>query len=166
VPHQPRSWSDAWLAKRSDVVTTFKHEAMKQLTDQQVRFAPPTRRLEQLTRTERLLAELDPERQYPYQFICFRITDFRPDAFPDLVINGRDLHHDLGLLISELATSMPAVPVETMAEPVLTLEEFSRKLNVTPKTINRWRKRGLIGLPVLYKGRIRSDSCRRWSIRS
>jgi len=56
-------------------------------------------------------------------------------------------------LISELATSMPAVPVETMAEPVLTLEEFSRKLNVTPKTINRWRKRGLIGLPVLYKGR-------------
>src|SRR5438552_4763592 len=131
----------------------YKIQAIKELTDQQVRFAPPARRLEQLARTERLLAELDPDRQYPYQFICYRITDFRPDAYADLVVAGRDLHHDLGLLISELATSMPAMPLETVAEPVLTLEEFSRKLNVTPKTINRWRKRGLIGLPVLYKGR-------------
>jgi RNA polymerase sigma factor (sigma-70 family) len=134
-------------------VTSFKYEALKELTAQQVRFAPPARRLEQLARTERLLVELDPGRQYPYQFICYRITDFRPDAYADLVINGRDLHHDLGLFISELATSMPAVPVETMTEPVLTLEEFSRKLKVTPKTISRWRKRGLIGLPVLYNGR-------------
>ena len=77
-------------------MTTFKHEALKELTTQQVRFSPPTRRLEQLTRTERLLVELDPDKQYPYQFICYRITDFRPDAYPDLVITGRDLHHDLG----------------------------------------------------------------------
>ncbi len=134
-------------------MTSFKYQALKELADQQVRFAPPPRRLEQLTRLERLLAELDLDKQYPYQFICYRITDFRPDAYPDLVISGRDLHHDLGILISEVATSMPAVPVETVSEPVLTLEEFSRKLNVTPKTINRWRKRGLIGLPILYKGR-------------
>jgi RNA polymerase sigma factor (sigma-70 family) len=40
-----------------------------------------------------------------------------------------------------------------MSEPVLTLEEISKKLNVTTKTINRWRKRGLIGLPVLVNGR-------------
>jgi RNA polymerase sigma factor (sigma-70 family) len=70
-----------------------------------------------------------------------------------MVIEGGDVRHDLGLMIAELADSMPAVPVETVAEPVMTLEEFSRKLNVTPKTINRWRKQGLIGLPVLYKGR-------------
>jgi RNA polymerase sigma factor (sigma-70 family) len=134
-------------------VSAFKQEALKELTDQQVRFAPPARRLEQLARAERLLAETDPAKDYPYQFICFRLTEYRPDAYPELVISGKDLHHDLGLLIAELASSMPAVPVETVTEPVLTLEEFSKKLNVTPKTINRWRKRGLIGLPVLYKGR-------------
>jgi len=126
---------------------------MKQLTDQQVRFAPPARRMEQLARTERLLAEIDPHKQYPYQFVCFRITDYRPDAYPDLVIEGRDLEHDLGLFLAELAQSMPAVPVETVLEPVLTLEDITKKLNVTAKTISRWRKRGLIGLPVLYKGR-------------
>jgi RNA polymerase primary sigma factor len=134
-------------------VTTFKHPALKQLTDQQVRFVPPTRRMDQLARAERLLAETDPEKQYPYQFVCFRVTDYRPDAYPDLLIAGRDLQHDLGLLIAELADSLPAVPVEEVAEPVMTLEEISRKLNVTPKTINRWRKRGLIGLPVLCNGR-------------
>jgi len=132
---------------------TFKNPALKQLTDQQVRFAPPARRLEQLQRAERLLAEFDPSRQYPYQFVCFRITDYRPTLYPDLLIDGADLQHDLYLFVSELAKSMPAVPVETVDEPVLTLEQMSDRLKVSTKTINRWRRRGLIGLPVVLKGR-------------
>jgi RNA polymerase sigma factor (sigma-70 family) len=135
------------------VVSAFKVEALKQLTDQQVRFAPPGRRLEQLARAERLLAEIDASKNYPYQFVCYRITEFRPDAYPDLLIRGEDLQNDLGLLIAGLAESMPAVPIEEVREPVLTLDEMSRKLNVTTKTLNRWRKRGLIGLPVLFGGR-------------
>lgn len=131
----------------------YRHVAMKELTDQQVRFAPPARRLEQLRRAESLLAEIETDKQYPYQFVCYRVTDFRPDAYPELLIDGKDLGHDLGMMISELAGSMPALPAESMSEPVLTLDEFSRKLNVTPKTINRWRKRGLIGLPILFNGR-------------
>jgi len=134
-------------------VSTFKQPALKQLTDQQVRFVPPTRRLEQLARAERLLAEIDETKQYPYQFVCYRITDYRPETYADLVIVGNELEHDLGLLIRELADSLPAVPVETVAEPVMTLEQISKKLNVTTKTINRWRKRGLIGVPVLMDGR-------------
>ena len=66
-------------------MTTFKNPALKQLTDQQVRFAPPARRLDQLHRAERLLAEIDLARQYPYQFICFRLTEYRPDSYPCLL---------------------------------------------------------------------------------
>src|SRR5205823_5928277 len=102
---------------------------------------------------ERLLTEIDENRDYPYQFICFRITEFRPDSYPDLLIPGADLKQDLCQLIAELAKSMPAVPVESMEEPVLTLEQMSERLNVSTKTINRWRQRGLIGLPVLCNGR-------------
>jgi RNA polymerase sigma factor (sigma-70 family) len=134
-------------------MTTFKNPALKQLTDQQVRFAPPARRLEQLQRAEKLLAELDPAKQYPYQFVCFRITEYRPALYPDLMIAGADLEHDLYLFISELARSMPAVAVEKVDEPVLTLEQMSLRLKVSTKTINRWRRRGLIGLPVVLKGR-------------
>lgn len=132
---------------------TFRHESLKQLTDQQVRFAPPSVRLEQLRNAERLLGEIDVLKEYPYQFVCYRITGFRSDAQPAELVIGRDLEHDLGMFIREVARSMPAMPIEEVDEPVLTLAEFSKKLNVTTKTINRWRKRGLIGLPVIHKGR-------------
>jgi RNA polymerase primary sigma factor len=134
-------------------VSSFRHDSLMELTDQQVRFAPPSVRLEQLRNAEKLLSEVDVLKEYPYQFVCYRITDFRSDAHPAELMIGRDLIHDLGLFIREVARSMPAMPIEEVNEPVLTLEEFSRKLNVTTKTINRWRKRGLIGLPVIQKGR-------------
>jgi len=132
---------------------SFRHQALEEFTDQQVRFAPPARRMEQLGRAERLLAEIDAAREYPYQYVCFRITEFRPETFPTLVISGSDLEHDLGLLIAKLASSLPAMPVETLSEPVYTITELSQQLNVTTKTINRWRKQGLIGLPVVCNGR-------------
>lgn len=134
------------------MTTQFKNPALKQLTDQ-VRFAPAARKQEQLTRAQRLLAEIEPARQYPYQFVCFRITDFRPDSYPDLLISGEDLKHDLCAFMDEVSRSLPAVPVEEVAEPVLTLEEISERLNVSTKTISRWRERGLVGRRVVCNGR-------------
>jgi RNA polymerase sigma factor (sigma-70 family) len=130
----------------------YRQQTLKELADQQVRFAPPARRLEQLKRAEQLLTEIDPKRSYPYQFLCYRVTDFRSEANPGLLIPGEDAIHDLGLWINELAVSMPAIPIEDLEEPVLSTEEISKKLNVTTKTINRWRKRGLIGIPVIFNG--------------
>ena len=139
-------------------MTGFKHPALAQLTDQQVRFAPPARRQEQLSRAEKLLSELDPAKQYPYQFVCYRITDFRPESYPDLLIAGADLLDDLPLMIQALAvqTPMPAsVPLgnEDGTEPFLTLEEISKRWNVSTKTIRRWSKLGLVGLKVPCNGR-------------
>jgi RNA polymerase sigma factor (sigma-70 family) len=134
-------------------VDSFRQSALKELVDQQVRFAPPARRLEQLGRAERLLTEIDARRDYPYQFVCFRITEFRPDSYAELLIPGQALKHDLCLLIAELARSLPPMPVDRLAEPVLTLEQMSKRFNVSTKTINRWRQRGLVGVPVLCNGR-------------
>ena len=126
----------------------FKHPALKQLTDQQVRFAPPAKRREQQVRAEKLLAEVDASRQYPYQYICFRVTEFRPDSYPDLLIDGADLLHDLRLMAVALA-----VPGEDVAEPVVSIEEISKRWNVTTKTIRRWRKLGLVGRRVVTEGK-------------
>jgi len=134
-------------------MTQFKNPALQQLADQQLRFAPPARRQEQLVRAERLLGEIDPSRQYPYQFVCYRITDFRPDAFPDVLIGGEDLKHDLCVFLDEVSRTLPPVPVEEVHEPVLTLEQISKRLNVSTKTIGRWRERGLIGRRVLCNGK-------------
>ena len=141
----------AWLAEQ---LQRFRTPALRQLADQQVRFSPPTRRQEQLARAEKLLAEIDPGKQYPYQFVCFRITEFRPDSYPDLLIGGEELRHDLWLFIQALGRSLPALPAEAVEEAVLTVQEVSRQLNVSTKTINRWRRKGLVaGRLVVRNGR-------------
>jgi RNA polymerase sigma factor (sigma-70 family) len=127
------------------LLNRFHIPALKQLANQQVRFSPPSRRQEQLVRAEKLLTEIDLNRQYPYQFICYRITEFRPDSHPDLLIDGHELEHDLCLFIEALSQFTPAVPIEAVPEPVLTLEEVSKRLNVSTKTISRWRQKGLVG---------------------
>jgi RNA polymerase sigma factor (sigma-70 family) len=131
------------------VVSKFNIQALKELTDQQVRFAPPAKRQEQLERAEKLLAEIEVDRQYPYPFVCFRITEYRPDSYSDLLIRGEDLRHDLALFIAELTYSLA---VEN-AEPMLTLDEISKQLNVSTKTISRWRERGLVGHEMVCNGR-------------
>jgi RNA polymerase sigma factor (sigma-70 family) len=134
-------------------MSEFKNPAMRQLADQQMRFAPPARRLDQLARAEKLLTQIEHDKQYPYQYICFRITEFRPTSYPDLRIDGKDLEHDLYAFIEALSRSTPAVPVESMPEPVLTLEQVSEQLHVSTKTISRWRQRGLVGRRILRNGR-------------
>ncbi len=134
-------------------MSEFIHQTLKQLTDQQVRFAPPARRREQMGRAEKLLSEVEAARRYPYAFVSFRITEFRSDAHADLLVPGDELKHDLLLFIKRLERSLPALPIEQALEPMLTLEEISKQFNVSTKTVGRWRVRGLIGQRVLMKGR-------------
>ncbi|MGL4553372.1 MAG: sigma-70 family RNA polymerase sigma factor [Gemmataceae bacterium] len=129
-------------------MNAFKNPAMKQLTDQQVRFAPPTRRQEQLLRARTLLTEVEPGRAYPYQFVCFRVTDYRPDSYPDLLIPGEDLRDDLTLFIEALGETVPAEAGE-----LVSLDQLATRLNVSTKTIRRWRKLGLVGRRVLKTGK-------------
>ncbi len=99
-------------------------------------------------RTEKLLAEIDASKQYPYQYICFRITEFRPDSYPDLLIDGVDLLHDLRLMADALA-----VPPEDLADAIVSIEEISKRWNVSTKTIRRWSKLGLVGRRVVTEGK-------------
>jgi RNA polymerase primary sigma factor len=131
----------------------FRAPALKELTDQQVRFAPAARRREQVGRAAKLLAEVDPAKVYPYQFVCFRITDFRSAAHGDLRFIGSDLKHDLAEFIRRVERSIPPLPIEQAVEPILTLDEVSRRLNVSSKTVGRWRVRGLVGQRVIVNGR-------------
>lgn len=132
----------------------YRHPAMKQFADQQVRFAPQERKLSQLARAEALLAQIDPKRGYPYQFVVFRITDARSEMYPDLVLKGDDLIHDLRLWIDQVSASAP-VDIREVGEPVLTVEEISKRYRISTKTVSRWRDRGLVSRRFLFGGRRR-----------
>lgn len=132
---------------------SFRIPALKELTDQQVRFAPAPKREEQLGRAIRLLGEIEPKRYYPYQFVCYRLTEYRPEILGDLLISGVDLSHDLELIIHALEKSLPARPVTQEVEALLSLEDVSRLFNVSSKTITRWKARGLLPRRIIVNGR-------------
>ncbi len=126
----------------------YRHPALKQLA----RFAPKERRVQNLDRAESLLHEIEASRPYPFDYLCYRITGYRPETDSDLVIEGGDVQHDLRLLVDDLARSVVISP-EQVEEPILTVEAVSRNYNVSTRTVNRWRRQGLIARRFLIAGR-------------
>lgn len=132
----------------------YRIAVLRDLRDQQVRFAPRTKRLEQAERAERLLGELDLARDYPYEFIYFRVTDFRPEENNRKMVSGDDAAHDLRLFVEDVTDSLD-LKVEETGEPVHTVEDLSRMFNVSTKTISRWRDQGLVSRRFVCEGRKR-----------
>src|SRR5436305_10429781 len=131
---------------------SYRHPALKQLKEQQARFAPRERRLEQIDRAEQLLAEIDAGRCYPYEYVCFRITGYRPEGSPALVLDGKDVLHDLRLFVEDLSGTV-GQPAEQAPEPVLTVDAVSRRFNVSTRTVARWRGQGLVARRFIIDGR-------------
>lgn len=134
--------------------TDYLNPALRQLRDQQVRFAPRDKKIQQVDAAEQFLAEIDPKRVYTYPYICYRITRFRSESYPDLKITGEELAHDLRLFIEDLSDAAD-IPAKEAGEEVLTVEELSRHFRVSTKTISRWRQRGLVSRRFLFHGRKR-----------
>ena len=130
----------------------YRHPALKQLKEQQARFAPRDRRLEQIDRAELLFGEIDSGRCYPYEYLCFRITGYRPEASPALVLDGKDVAHDLLLFVEDLSGTV-SQDAEQANEPVLTVESLSRRFNVSTRTVARWRGQGLVARRFVIGGK-------------
>lgn len=121
---------------------------------EELRFAPRDALVRDLDRIERLAPEIDESGAYPEEWISFRVTGFRADAPSNTngsdaasgtPIAGRDLLRDLSALAERLsaAARLPA------PEGSLTLASLAAQWNVSTKTIERLRRRGLIARRVL-----------------
>jgi len=134
--------------------TDYVSPIIRQLRDQQVRFAPREKKIEQVNRAEKLLAELDARRTYTYEYLCYRITDYRPESFPNLKVSGKEAGHDLRLFVEDLSDAAD-VPATGAGEHVMTVEELSKMFKVSTKTISRWRQQGLVSRRFVFDGRKR-----------
>jgi RNA polymerase primary sigma factor len=132
----------------------YLNTTIRQLRDQQVRFAPREKKLEQVAQAEKLLSELDPSRTYTYEYVCYRITNFRPETAPSQRIPGKDAWHDLLLFVEDVSDSAD-VPIEDAGQQVLTVEALAKQFNVSTKTISRWRRLGLVSRRFMMDGRKR-----------
>lgn len=132
----------------------YQNPAMRELKDQQVKYTPRDVRLEQIERAEKLLEEIETNHNYDYQSICERITSYRPERYPDLQLTGRETAHDLRCLVEDLSGSID-IPADAVGEPVLTVADVSKQYNVSTKTVDRWRDRGLSSRRFLFGKRKR-----------
>ncbi len=108
----------------------------------QLEFTPQEARLAQLAAAEELLHLIEPLKAYPYDFIVHRITGYRPRAFKPDLLTGLALQHDLGMLIEQVSETLTLKTAQA-PEPVLDIADVTERFNVTSKTIQRWRRRGL-----------------------
>jgi RNA polymerase primary sigma factor len=131
--------------------SNYKCDSIRQLRDQQVRFAPREKKIEQVDNAERLLRELKSDRDYNFEFVCFKVTGFRPEKAPIVKISGDDLRQDLHSFIEDLSESAD-VSAEEFSQPVHTVDDLSKMFNVSTKTISRWRQQGLVSRKFIFDG--------------
>jgi RNA polymerase primary sigma factor/RNA polymerase sigma factor len=144
-------WGTTPSGEGTAMHTDYLSPAIRQLRDQQVRFAPCEKQIQHANSAEELLNELDPRRTYTCEYVCHRVTNNGYMSDPDLKFTGKEASHDLRLLIEDLSDTA-RVPAAAVGERVLTVGELARQFHVSTKTVSRWRQRGLVSRRFLFDG--------------
>jgi RNA polymerase primary sigma factor len=109
----------------------------------QLAYSPGKVRIEQVNRAEKLICLIEPSKSYPYEFVCYQITGYRPRGDIGQTLPGKALREDLIRLVEDVSATMKLKP-EDMGEEVLTIDDAAKHFKVSQKTIQRWRKQGLV----------------------
>ncbi|GAB5497358.1 MAG: hypothetical protein Phyf2KO_24380 [Phycisphaerales bacterium] len=121
-------------------------EAIEDLA-KQLRFAPKHALLRDLARTEELVDDIQPDQDYPEDFVVFRVTGYRKDIANPLMITGQALLGELAALAEHLSAaaklSIDEVP------HALSPDELCSRWSVSRKTLERYRKKGLLSRRVI-----------------
>jgi RNA polymerase sigma factor (sigma-70 family) len=127
----------------------IKNQNLAQLL-MQLHFTPQKKRRKQLDAAEKLLAIIQSDKEYPFEFVCFHITGFHPKALPEQQpIKGDELAEDLRIFIAKLSSQL-VLAAASQNQKVYTIEELAASFDVSTKTIHRWRKRGLIARKFIF----------------
>lgn len=126
-------------------------DSIRELRDQQVRFSPREKKIEQVDCAEKLLRDIRSDRTYNFEFVCFRITGFRPENSPIIKISGVKLIQDLHRFVEDLSDAAD-VNAEEFGQPVHTVDDLTKMFNVSSKTISRWRQQGLVSRKFIFEG--------------
>lgn len=116
----------------------------------ELRFAPKRRKLKELTAAKELLSIAEPQQRYPFEFVCFKVTGYRlrKDMSGEF-IKGDELAADLRTFVDQISSQLN-IPASQQKEKIYSIAELTAKFNVSSKTIQRWRKRGMMGWVYLF----------------
>lgn len=113
----------------------------------QLRYAPRHALLRDLERTEQLVGDIDPAQTYPEDFVVFRVTGYRRDSAGSAMIPGQELLGELASLAEHLSAAA-RIPIDAVPG-ALSPDELCARWSVSRKTLERYRKRGLLSRRVI-----------------
>jgi RNA polymerase primary sigma factor len=124
-------------------VARFRIAAIGELC-RQLMYAPAEARRRQMDAAEQLAAEIDPGQIYPQEFVIFRITGYRPDqAGSPVALVGEALVGDLVTLIQRLSHGL-GIAADQLGRAAIPLDDLTDRLKVSAKTLQRYRRQGLV----------------------
>lgn len=113
----------------------------------QLRFAPRGAALRQIEQAEKLAQEIEPARTYAEDWVAWRITGYRRAMDDPALLVGEALIGDLSAFVERLSEESRLERAE-LGEGVLTLDDLCARWNVSRKSIERYRRLGLLGIRV------------------
>ncbi len=136
-------------AEEAREVAGYTLEMIAQLS-RQLLMSPPRLRLQQIYGAEYLIDLIDPGRSYPYDLVLFHVTQFRrrQPLETDNHLAGRCLIPDLVQLVDDLSASVE-LQAARLGQVCWTVDQLGERFRISPKTINRWRRRGLVSYRAL-----------------
>lgn len=127
----------------------FRVDDLAELASQ-LRYAPKSALVRDLERTEALAYELDVAGSFPLDYVVFRVTGYRPEQSKDSLIEGEALLGDLATLAEHLSA---AAKIDLASlDGALSADELCEKWSVSRKTLERYRRRGLLSRRVVGPG--------------
>lgn len=127
----------------------YKNKSMAELASE---LRSGLRRLQigYLEAAEKLLRIIDPSQVYPYPFVVFRLTGYRPDETKKpVLLDGNTLQGDLLSLLLDVSESFE-LHTSDLRDLVYDMPSLARRFDVSTKTVQRWRKRGLPAVRLIF----------------
>lgn len=118
---------------------------------EQARFSPRGVVLRYVSGAEGLAEDVEAGGVYPWEWVVFRVTGYRPEGewrgVGAEVARGGELLADLSAFVEHL-TATAGLGESEVGEAVLTVEGLSERWGVGRKTLERWRRLGLVAWRV------------------
>lgn len=116
-------------------------------------FASKPTLVRHLERIDELGPQIDSELVYPEDWVVFRVTGYRPNIDAPDIVPGDALRGDLSALAESISEAAGLTPNDVQG-PVLRIDDLCARWSVSRKTIERYRRLGLIARRLdLGKGR-------------
>lgn len=106
-------------------------------------FASKPTLIRHLDRIDELGPQIDPDLVYPEDWVVFRVTAYRPNIDAPDMVPGDALRGDLSALAESISEAASLTP-QDITQPTLSINDLCQRWSVSRKTIERYRRLGLI----------------------